>query len=1365
MATGDGNDATELDSHADTICAGKNTLVWSRTGKRVNVYGFKGPENDTTTVEIGTALTAYTHPETLETYILVLNQALLFGSRMPKTLLSTNQMRYYGIRVDDAPLHCTAHRDSTHSILIQQQAGQVKIPLRLRGTISYIETRVPTREEIANCSDDNWITLSSDREWDPHDPAYEDMEERARSRAEMVDEYARNEKNRIILATRTQEDSYEERQLSNVSTCLSEPELYREISSINLDINGDSTVSERGHEIAGATTSKEGKKPPVSAEKLSRMWNIGLEQARKTVKVTTQKGVRIFTHPIERRLRTRQTHLKYPTLRTTVYSDTMFSTVKGIKGHSCGQVFATDFGFIDFKPMKSKSESGHKFEEFIQDFGIPAVLLTDGAAEEKGGAFGDAVKRYHIFHKLSEPYSPWQNRAEAAIRELKKGVSRKLRQTGAPKRLWAYCSDWVARVKQRTATELCDGDTPLQVLTGETVDISEEVQFDWYERVYFIDPSSFPETKHEMGRVLGVASRVGQAMTFNILKSNAQVVSRSSVFPIDKLEAQTDAFKERAKAFDEAIQKKIGDAVKETEVDPMLRMDIVDDDFQEILDDPYDTSKYDPEEPDAERPDVDDYTPEEFDGLIGAQVRMSKGAGFEPATVKSRKRDADGRPIGLRHSNPLLDSRVYEIEYPDGHVEEVAANVIADAIYSQVDSEGREHVILDEILEHRSDGNAIKKEKGYEITPTGTRRLVKTTKGWKLLVQWKDGTTSWEDLRNLKDDYPLQLAEYAVANKIADEPAFAWWVKHALKKRDRIIAKVKSRYWKRTHKFGIELPKTIPEAFEIDRRTGTDYWRKAIEKEMKNVGMAFEFLEDGQPVPVGYSHINLHWVFDIKFDTFARKARFVANGNETEPPASITYSSVVSRDSVRIILLLAALNDLDVLSADIQNAYLNAPTLEKYYFTAGIEFGAKAGCKVLIVRALYGLKGSGAAWRNHFAKMIYEELGYQASLADPDVWLRKAVKPDGTEYYEYLIVYVDDILCCSLDPKRTMDAIQETFTIKDGKVGPPETYLGAQIERYTLPNAPHVKAWAMSSDKYIREAVKEVERKLAEVDKQLKTNVTTPMPSGYRPEMDVTPELNGEQASYYQQLIGVLRWGVELGRLDVYIDVAQLSRFLCAPRRGHLEAIFHVFGYLKKYKRSRMVFDPTKPEIDDKRFVKADWSNFYRGAKEQLPPNAPPPRGNSVSTHCFVDADHAGCRVTRRSYTGIILFVNRAPIMWYSKRQNTVETSSFGSEMVALKIAVEMIEGLRYKLRMFGVPIDGETDIFCDNQSVVKNTSLPESALKKKHNAVAYHRIREACASRICRIAHEDGQTNLADMLTKSLPGPKLRTFIQRILW
>ena len=154
-----------------------------------------------------------------------------------------------------------------------------------------------------------------------------------------------------------------------------------------------------------------------------------------------------------------------------------------------------------------------------------------------------------------------------------------------------------------------------------------------------------------------------------------------------------------------------------------------------------------------------------------------------------------------------------------------------------------------------------------------------------------------------------------------------------------------------------------------------------------------------------------------------------------------------------------------------------------------------------------------------------------------------------------------------------------------------------------------------------------------------------------------------------------------------------------------------------------------------------------------------------MSTHCFVDANHAGDTETRRSQTGILLFCNRAPIIWYSKHQNSVEASTFGSEFTAMKNAIELIESLRSKLRMFGVPIEGPTNVFCDNNSVCKSTTKPESVLNKKHHSISYHRGREAVAAGTIRVSKEGTHTNLSDMFTKIMAAIKRENLLDKFTY
>jgi hypothetical protein len=263
--------------------------------------------------------------------------------------------------------------------------------------------------------------------------------------------------------------------------------------------------------------------------------------------------------------------------------------------------------------------------------------------------------------------------------------------------------------------------------------------------------------------------------------------------------------------------------------------------------------------------------------------------------------------------------------------------------------------------------------------------------------------------------------------------------------------------------------------------------------------------------------------------------------------------------------------------------------------------------------------------------------------------------------------------------------------------------------------------------------------------------------------MDGTPELDADQANYYQSLIGILRWATELGRIDIIVETGMLSRYCVSPREGHLKQALHIFAYLKRCSSCSMVFDDREPSVDESIFKQCNWSMQYPDAKETIPTNMPEPRGKSVVTTCYVDADHAGCLATRRSHTGIIMYVNSAPIVWFSKRQNTVESSTFGSEFIALKQSIDLVEGLRYKLRMMGIPIDDSTSIYCDNEAVVKSTTAPESTLKKKHNAICYHRAREAQAAGHVRVGKILGTDNHADAFTKVIVGSHRKHLYSKI--
>jgi hypothetical protein len=249
----------------------------------------------------------------------------------------------------------------------------------------------------------------------------------------------------------------------------------------------------------------------------------------------------------------------------------------------------------------------------------------------------------------------------------------------------------------------------------------------------------------------------------------------------------------------------------------------------------------------------------------------------------------------------------------------------------------------------------------------------------------------------------------------------------------------------------------------------------------------------------------------------------------------------------------------------------------------------------------------------------------------------------------------------------------------------------------------------------------------------------------------VTEELNADDMTYFQELIGVVCWATEIRRVDILLEVSLLSQFQASPREGHLEQLLHIFAFLKKHPKLTLYLSPELPRIDfgDFRTKRGDFAEIYRDAEELLPHRMPMPRGRGLEITAYVDASHAANKITRRSHSGYVVFVNRAPVLWYSKRQNTVETSSSPSESVLKRLSTC---DLNYDALECHYQPQGElAHVFCDNESVVKNTTNVECTMNKKYSSVAYHYCRWSVTAEIITLAHISTHHNLADCLTKRL--------------
>eukprot|EP00957_Ditylum_brightwellii_P136358 10399500-Ditylum_brightwellii.AAC.1 len=320
-------------------------------------------------------------------------------------------------------------------------------------------------------------------------------------------------------------------------------------------------------------------------------------------------------------------------------------------------------------------------------------------------------------------------------------------------------------------------------------------------------------------------------------------------------------------------------------------------------------------------------------------------------------------------------------------------------------------------------------------------------------------------------------------------------------------------------------------------------------------------------------------------------------------------------------------------------------------------------------------------------------MDFKFTRGNPDVYTLPQTKPDGFRYYEMILVYVDDIVMISHDTNSIIFQKADSVRLNEDSLDPPSCCLGAAIKVYT--DRDRVECWVMSSDEYVKAAVVKVERDLEK------------------------EELDDDGVAKYQGYMGVFHQMIELGQIDILTKASYLAFHQALPCEGHLEACYSTFAYLRKH-------------LTMATFKDADWVNFYGDVTEEIPDDMPKPLGNSVQMKAWFYSDHTGNLVT--------------------SAKNTVETSTFGAEFIVGHTCLEAVEDLHFKLRVFGIPIDGPAHAMYNNSSVVNSDQHPESTLNKKHLSICLHMIRETCVAGIIYVGKIESKKSLSDFFTKLLP-------------
>ena len=710
----------ELNSHANTIVFGQNCLVLSYTGRECNVSPYTDTYQAIKSIPIAKAATAWTSKTTGETYILVFNKGLWMGDHMQNTLINPNQLRHYGIKVQDNPFD-----DSP--LYVMSEDGDFAMQLELHGTSIVAKTRTPTEKELHECQH---IVLSAPHPWEPHSISFPtssktlqdviDIHQSVGSVHTILHDDVEKDRgdiiydlngmiNAMIGSVRVQAEPSRPKKVAATSTDAEAPDLF--------DIPELRTFeSKERHTL-------------VTPQDLSERWYIGLGQAASTLKKTTQRMVRSAIMPLARRYKADRMY-EQPRLSGEWFTDTMDGRVISKDGNRYAQVFANKGYFVHAYPMDSKKKAGDALCTFCQEFGIPDRLTFDGSKEQNGKntEFMKQIRKNNITLHTIEPERHNQNSAEGVIREVRRKWFRTMVRKRIPKRFWDYGIKWVCKILQRTSTQArrLEGKTPIETVTGETPDISEYLDFGLYDWVWYHDNAGLGERL--IGRWLGVSHHIGSLMSYFILTKKCTIISRTTVQRVTNLETQVEEYKQIFKEFDLSIADKLKSNLVDGEGDKPDPQDWAEfSEFDADFIEEFNSVVNNKSVPEADQ----DFTPEILDDTyLNMEVALPQdGEGPEFACVTKRLRDANGIPIGTANDNPIMDTQLYEVKYADGHKTSLAANVIAQNLFAQVDEEGNRHVLFDEIIDHRTNGKEVKQQNAFITRKTGNKKRRQTTQG------------------------------------------------------------------------------------------------------------------------------------------------------------------------------------------------------------------------------------------------------------------------------------------------------------------------------------------------------------------------------------------------------------------------------------------------------------------------------------------------------------------------------------------------------------------------------------------------------------------------------------------------------------
>ena len=958
---------------------------------------------------------------------------------------------------------------------------------------------------------------------------------------------------------------------------------------------------------------------------------------KNTSNVTTRHGTAPHTQDyIKKHFKSCNPVFSIPRCSEAVATDTIFSDTPAVDdGSTMAQFFCGhDTLVCDAYGIKSTKQFINTLSDNIRKWGAMDTLISDGGKYEISKGVTDLLHSLFIQDYQSESYDQDQNKAENCFGPAKRYTNTVMNTSGCLACCWLLCLQYICVVLQHLACPTLQGICPVQALQGTTPDISFMLHTSFYEPVYYRIEFSEPDFHHpsssneKKGYWVGFADIPGDRLTWRILTEDTQKIIICS-----GIQSTLRTTTNQCLASPSGEGTTLPFSIPYPQTTLPFSIPYPQQSKNSLPLDPFDESTPNFEQFVNSQSGEDEDNPIhmaniDIPNLLGRSFLLPPEDNGEHHMAKIIDIDDHGQP---------LEDIKFKLKTNKDQTEEIMSyNQLMDYIQKGTDPDSLFR--FRDIVAHQGPLESTDpKHKGSK---------------YNVMVEWESGEVTYEPLTLISKDDPITCAVYAKKHDLLDTTGWKHLKRYA-KTSKRLIRALKQSRIRQVrasarYQHGFQVPKDYNDAIRLDKENSNTHWQDAMDLELTQIHEYKVFKDTGKAqfhngkavTPDGLQKIRVHFLYAVKHDG-RFKARLVADGHLTKEPVESIYSGVVSLRSLRMVVFLSQLNDLEIWGADVGNAYLEAYTDEKLCIIAGPEFKELQGHLLIMIKSLYGTRSGGARWHDRLFDIL-KELKFKPSKADPDVWMRP--EPGGT-CYEYIAVYVDDLAIAAKDPQAFCNELKKRYNLKLKGIGPLEYHLGCTYKKN--PDG----TLAADPRRYVNKILESYERMFKEKPRKSRP----PLEGGDHPELD-TPELCDEhQTKQFQPLIGQLQWHIPLGHFDIDAHVMSLSMFRAQPRKGHLDRAKRIIGYLLFLPDGAIRFRTGEPDFSSLKDQEYDWTrSVYSGACEQIPHDIPKPLGKHVQNTHYVDANLHHDLATGKAVTAVLHFLNQTPINAYSKRHHLV---------------------------------------------------------------------------------------------------------------